>query len=1570
MSQLAFSLLGLPRLERDGQPVHIDRRRSVAVAIYLALSGRAVSREALAAFFWPEHDERSARTDLRRTLHGLNRSLGAEWFLADEEKVAFRQHNTLWIDVIEFRRLLAACDEHGHHADDVCPRCLPLLQQAVALYNDDFLAGFSLSDSPAFDDWQFFEGEQLRDALATALDHLSYGYTLQGDYVLATTYARRRLALDPLYEPAHRQLMHLYAWQEQPGAALRQYEQCRQTLAEELGGPPAAETTALYAAVKERRVAAPPRNPLFVEQASAPPAAATTAPFTANEVRLVTVLSVGLPFTATSTETSTETNTATNTATLTDDADLATLAVDAQRLLTLVEAAGHAYAAQVTPIPGADVLVLFGAGQAHEDDAERAVRMAVALQTATQAQGFNTQIGVSSGAAYCQPTLPGQSGGVTVLGPLVRLATQLRNQANANQILLDQSTYTLTRGLCDYQPLAWTLPGATKSSTVYQVHRLRPRATKVRGVDGLQAALIGRAAEMSKLQAALTKAQSGEGQIVAIVGTAGVGKSRLVEELKQNFGLAILDLGLHDVEMESKIANPNAKILWLEGRALAFADAASYWVFADLLRGFWSMNTGDQEEQFVANLRATLQQLVDQGYLQAADAAEIGPLLGRLLAVRLDNAGESRLAHVDPNQLRQRTRLAVQKLLSAVARMQPTVLVFEDLQWADTLSLDLITALLATLATAPLLLLCVYRPEAAQADGQLATLAQQRCPERFTELYLQELTPEQSRQLVASLLAIEALPAAMRDAILAKAQGNPLFLEEIIRVLIDSGQLYRQGDTWQAHTHLPTFTVPDTLQGLIHSRVDQLPADARHLLQLAAVLGRPFRLAIIERMTTSLLDIAAALRPLLAKSFVYQARAFPEAEYSFHHVLVRDAVYQALPRPRRQTVHQRAGAALEQQYVDNLAPYIEELAYHYDQADAADKAIIYLLQAGEKARRAYHNDTAATNFQRALQRLEQRPPTPQTQAQQLAALTGLGQLAAVMSQFAAAEAYLRQAISLSPVVQASAESEAKLRAWLSDLLLNWQPRPAEALTIAQTGLARLRNRKSTEAAMLYGVIGWAHDLLGDLAGFRKTVTQVVCFLDRVPHAEELRPTYGLVIMAYFRDKDRAKALVWMEKAQRKALQYQDLRWYGESIYAIPQIMSGKPFSDVLTLLQEAHPLLERVGDRKRANWLDADRAVLSLMHGHLDQAQTGLEQAVQDAQAVNQEHLADLMRWLGELYLAQGAVTQAIATLQQALSQYRALAINPAEGLVALAYAWLASGQRAPARGAFEAAIMAMGSPDFHIDFRNYRTCTRSLFANALCGLEDALADPAAFQAFCTSFWAVRPTLTDSSFTQWHLEPGQPPPPAESSLTLTTFAAGLNAPWQWRDPVGDATVSTTAGLLIKTPTVRELWDAFLTAPSLLQPITGDWVVQVLCQRPQPDRPAIGGLLLWQDKWHFLRLDWGTRGQAEVALQGCVNRQEIVCGRGRLPGQAIYLRLDRCGDRMRGFCSNDGERWYSVGQVDFAVTAPVQIGLFTASYIERLIDPGAYPEGTAIHFTNFQISIEKKDIATDDRRHGQ
>jgi ABC-type transport system substrate-binding protein len=283
MPQLTLRLLGPPQVELDGQALHISRRKALALLAYLAVTRHAHQRDALATLFWPEHDQSSARAELRRTLSQLNRALGEGWLAVDRETAGLDPAADVWLDVDALQDRLAQCEAHDHPRDHACPDCLPLLEEAVELYRDDFLAGFTLRDSAQFDEWQFFQTQSLRDALAGALERLANAYGEREAYEQAISRARHWLSLDPQHEPAHRALMRLYAQAGQRAAALRQYRACVRALEEELGLPPAEETTTLYARIhaerppgpqEERAPAAippPPRPDFLAEEADAEP---------------------------------------------------------------------------------------------------------------------------------------------------------------------------------------------------------------------------------------------------------------------------------------------------------------------------------------------------------------------------------------------------------------------------------------------------------------------------------------------------------------------------------------------------------------------------------------------------------------------------------------------------------------------------------------------------------------------------------------------------------------------------------------------------------------------------------------------------------------------------------------------------------------------------------------------------------------------------------------------------------------------------------------------------------------------------------------------------------------------------------------------------------------------------------------------------------------------------------------------------------------------------------------------------------------------------------------------------
>jgi predicted ATPase/DNA-binding SARP family transcriptional activator len=255
---LSLWLLGPPRIERDGEPVEVDTRKAIALIAYLAVTRQVHSRESLAALLWPEYTQERAFANLRRTLWAFNKAAGATWLDASSDTIGLARAGDLRVDVDAFRDFLAECRAHGHAEAAVCPACLKPLSRAVELYRDDFLAGFTLRDSPAFDEWQFFEAEGLRAELASALERLVRGHTAQGDLELAIEYARRWLALDSLHEPAHRELMKLYAWSGRRSAALRQYQECVRVLDEELGASPEEETALLHDTIQRNELPAAP----------------------------------------------------------------------------------------------------------------------------------------------------------------------------------------------------------------------------------------------------------------------------------------------------------------------------------------------------------------------------------------------------------------------------------------------------------------------------------------------------------------------------------------------------------------------------------------------------------------------------------------------------------------------------------------------------------------------------------------------------------------------------------------------------------------------------------------------------------------------------------------------------------------------------------------------------------------------------------------------------------------------------------------------------------------------------------------------------------------------------------------------------------------------------------------------------------------------------------------------------------------------------------------------------------------------------------------------------------------
>jgi DNA-binding SARP family transcriptional activator/pimeloyl-ACP methyl ester carboxylesterase len=257
VSPIHIRLFGTPEIERDGQPISVPRRKTLALLAYLAVTGQMQSRETLATLLWPDYDQSRALANLRRDLSRLKELFSENMLAADRLQVGFKPHTELNLDVAAFQAQVKKTEEHNHTKENLCDKCYESLKEAVEIYRDHFMAGFNLPDSPAFDEWQFFKGDELRQSLADILQRLINWHISQGEYEQGIAYARRWLSLDLLHEPAHRRLMQLYAWSGQQAAALRQFQECLRILQAELGVEPEEETLSIYEAIKARRLVPP-----------------------------------------------------------------------------------------------------------------------------------------------------------------------------------------------------------------------------------------------------------------------------------------------------------------------------------------------------------------------------------------------------------------------------------------------------------------------------------------------------------------------------------------------------------------------------------------------------------------------------------------------------------------------------------------------------------------------------------------------------------------------------------------------------------------------------------------------------------------------------------------------------------------------------------------------------------------------------------------------------------------------------------------------------------------------------------------------------------------------------------------------------------------------------------------------------------------------------------------------------------------------------------------------------------------------------------------------------------------
>ena len=725
---------------------------------------------------------------------------------------------------------------------------------------------------------------------------------------------------------------------------------------------------------------------------------------------------------------------------------------------------------RVVQSTGDGIFALFGAPIAHGDDPQRAIYAGLELQNGIRRYSDSlresgrppifVRVGVNTGEMVVRGVRTDDARvEYTPIGHATSLAARLQSLATPGAVVAGEQTRKLSEGFFEFRALdPRTIKGVSQPVVAYEVIDVGPLRTRLEAAArrGL-VKFVGRATELGEMKRALDRAQSGHGQIVGVVGDAGVGKSRLFHEFK---------------------AASRSGFTLLETSGIAHAKGWVYLPLVEMLQKYFDLRPdedGPKRRQKIESRLTTL----DPGLLDTI------PYLNALLGVA---EADDPISAMDRSLRKRRTLDAIKRLLMRESLAQPLVVIFEDLHWFDAESLEFLMLLADSLASSKILMLVNHRPELAHPFGSKSYYRQMR---------LDPLEANPAEELLSALLTDADELRPFKELIIEKSDGNPLFIEEIVRALFENGTIVREGEQVRVTRPNAEISIPATVQGIVASRIDRLPAEEKALLQDLAVIGEEFPLPVARHALGKPEDeLLKSLAHLQAAEFIYERPTATQTEYTFKHALIHDVAYKSVLQERRKVIHGNTAAAFEALYAGRLEDHLDKLVHHYRLSGNGPKTAHYLHQAGQHAYERSATSEALAHFNSALETVAHLPSDAAAAELELALQISLGNSLMSTGGFAAegvVKAFERARELCALVGDTSQLFPALFGLWVSHnfggILKAAQEIAEELLTIAE------RNRDPAATLMAHTSLGITMAYSGELQGALEHCTKAASVFD-------------------------------------------------------------------------------------------------------------------------------------------------------------------------------------------------------------------------------------------------------------------------------------------------------------------------------------------------------------------------------------------------------------------------------------------------------------------------------------------